>query len=491
LKKKYLLAIDIGTSSTKTLLTDFFGNRIAQYTASYETIARRPGYVEQNAESTWWAGAKAGIAACVSAGGVNTAEIAGICASGMVPNLCPVDARGNSTRLSILYRDNRAVEQIERLNQEFGWGFTSQDIIPKLLWIKENEPDHYKKIRYVLNSHSFISYKLTGRFSVDHDTATIYGAVYDIASRSWRQDRMERIGLNPDVLPPLVWSTDIVGGVTKQAAAETGLAENTPVISGTGDSFTALVGCGAVLRKEGLIYLGTAATFLGLRESLDDARGECVFGTGKALFLGNVLTGGEITHWFKDSALKGRAVDYPRLEEEASAVSPGSDGLIALPHLLGKRTPELDSLATGVLFGLTNAHTIGHIYRSLLEGVAFALKDSYEAKEFPLDQLTLMGGGCSCKLWRQIIADVLNRELSYSPKADNALGTAFLAGMGLGVFDSYTIIKNEWLDGAETIRPIAESAARYQEIFPFYQELDQGVKNLYKRHRIYFTDTNQ
>lgn len=479
MKQGYLLGIDIGTSGIKTVLTDFAGRRKAQHQHSYATLERQPGFVEQDADTAWWAGAKAGIAACLAGSGVASGEIAGICASGMVPNLCPLDENGRPVRPAILYRDNRAIEQAARLKARFGWGFSLQDVAPKLLWLKENEPENYARIATVLNAHSYIAYRLTGVLSADHDVAAIFGEVYDEENHCWLPGRMRDIGLDARVLPPLHWPTDILGGVSAEAARETGLAEGTPVVAGTGDSFTILVGTGTVEAGEGLIYLGTAATFLGLETSLDAQRGSSPFITGGARFLGNVLTGGEITRWFTQGLLSGAGPGYTELEAAAAALPPGSEGLYTLPHLLGERTPAPDPLARGVLFGLTNTHTAGHAYRASLEGVAYALRHSYQHNRLPLSRLAVGGGGCNCLLWRQILADVLGRELCYLPKADNALGTSFLAGMALGIFQSYNTVRDEWLSECEVIRPSPTAVKQYEAGFAFYLHLNELVRPAY------------
>ena len=346
-----------------------------------------------------------------------------------------------------------------------------QDVTPKLLWLKRHEPEAYARIETVLNAHSYVAYRLTGVYSADHDIAAIFGGVYEETCHVWLPERMREAGLDPKVLPPLYWPMDVVGTVTQQAAGETGLVPGIPVVAGTGDSYTILVGTGTVEAGEGLIYLGTAGTFLGLERSLDDQVGSCPFITGGARFLGNVLTGGEITRWFRDSVLL-REVSYQTLEEAANAVPPGADGLFALPHLLGERTPRANPLAKGLLFGLTNAHTAGHMYRALLEGVAYALRDSYESSALPLSRLVISGGGSNCRLWRQIIADVLNRELTYLPQGDNAVGTAYLAGRGLGLFDSFRVVRDRWRGAGERIAPRPEEAERYDRRFAYYQSLN-------------------
>ena len=482
MKTRYLLGIDIGTSSTKVLLADSDGRRIAQHTALYKTLHPSPGYVEQRADETWWAGAKEGISSVLAESRISPSEIAGVCASGMVPNLCPLDEEGHEVRPTILYRDNRAVSQVRALKELSGFDYSAEDVIPKLLWLKENEPENYLRTRIFLNSHAYVAYRLTGRCSIDHDIASIHGDIYDRERHTWLPEKMEQIGLDPSYLPPVFWPYDIVGYVTEAAASETGLVKGTPVICGTGDSYTACVGSGTVNKGDSLIYLGTAATMIGLNTSLDDALGKLFFSGGNARFLGNVLTGGEITHWAKDAMYRDSNLSYGDLEAAAKSVPAGSRHLFALPHLLGRRTPTEDPYASGVLFGLTNAHHIGHIYRALLEGVAYNLKDSLLASGFEPERIVLFGGGSRCGLWRQILADVLDRELLYCPDADNAIGTVFLAGRALGFSNSFEVMRDQWLHEKESIRPDERNAQIYGELFEFYRELDRAMTPLYRRH---------
>ena len=330
-----------------------------------------------------------------------------------------------------------------------------------------------------MNAHSYVAYRLTGSYSADTDIAAIFGEVYDLNENRWQTERMAAMGLDPKVLPPLFRPTDVIGTVTAKAASETGLSEGTPVVAGTGDSYTILVGTGTIEANEGLIYLGTAATFLGLVHSLDELRGTLPFVTGEARFLGNVLMGGEITRWFLESIVRGPTTGYDVLEALAKATPEGAEGLYVLPHLLGERTPRRNPLAKGVLFGLTNAHTAGHLYRALMEGVAYTLRESYESAFLPLKRLVIGGGGCKTALWLQILADVLGRELEYMPEADNALGTAYLAGLSLGVFDSFRTIKEEWLKDKQVIVPDTAAGARYDGYYQFYKDLNIAMGPLY------------
>ena len=473
-KTKYLLGIDIGTSGLKMALVDLGGRTVARYHQASAIMQPAPGYVEQDADAAWWDGVVAGVRHCLAQSEVRSEEIGGICTTGMVPNLCPLDADGNVVRPAILYRDNRAIREVEALNRQYGGGFTLQDVLPKLLWLKRHEPESFGRIRMVLNTHSYVAYKLTGAYSTDDGSADIFGDVYDCEEKSWMVEKVRDIGLDPAILPPVYTPMDVVGTVHQRAADLTGLAPGTPVLAGTGDSYTVLVGSGVVNAGEGVIYLGTAGTFLGLKTSLADLlpTKTCPFISGDVAFIGNVLMGGEISRWYKDSFLGQPDMPLAELDKLAEAVPAGSDRLFALPHLLGERTPVENPLAKGAFFGLTNAHTRAHAYRALLEGVAYVVRDSAEAAGVPLERIVICGGGAGCRLWRSIFAAVLKRPLEYQPSGGNALGTAYMVGLALGLFNDFSVIRDEWLRDKEMVPVDDAMAMRYDSYYAFYKELN-------------------
>lgn len=474
---EYLLGIDIGTSGVKAVLTDRLGNDCARGSASYETRQPRPGYVEQD-PSLWWEAAVDCVRACLGQSGVDPGAVAGVCASGMVPNLCPLDGEGEPVGEAILYRDNRGVEQAARLEERLGLPFGSQDVAPKLLWIKEHEPARYARIRHVLNSHSYLAYRLTGRINGDRDIAAIFGNAYDTDLGQWLPERVRSMGLDPEMLPPLYGRTETVGRVTARAARETGLREGTPVVAGTGDSFTILVGTGTARAQEGLIYLGTAATFLWLKQDLDRVVDD-PFARGDVRFLANVLMGGEIVRWFREKLQVAGTPDFECLERMAAEVPPGAEGLVALPHFLGERTPVSNPLSKGALVGLTNAHGGEQVYRALLEGVAYALRASYEKDRVPLTQLTVAGGGANSHTFLTIIASVLDRELKYYPKGDNARGTAYLAGVALGLLPGYASARETWLTEQRTVSPDPTAVRAYQKGYETYLTVNRALVPLF------------
>jgi xylulokinase len=461
------LGIDIGTSSVKTVLVDYGGTVLARAERKNLTVQPHAGWAEQDPEKNWWQGAKETVRRCLESSG--RADVEGISICGMVPNLTPLDQDGRVVRPAILYRDGRAVDEVADLTGRFRRPFFTQDVSPKLLWLKKHEPENAARIRMVLNAHSYLVYRLTGKYSIDRDSASIFGGVYE-GGKVWNESAVCEIGLDPEVLPPIYAPLDIVGRTTEKSARELGLSSGIPVIAGTGDSFTVLVGSGTVGQGDAAIYLGTAATMLLLDRSLDDLTDAVPFFDGDAHFLANVLMGGALVEWCANQAF-AKKLDYLTLEDAASSVSPGSEGLFFLPDLLGRRSPAPDGRARGKIFGLTPSHSWQHLYRAALEGVAFSLYESYLAAGREIKRLRLVGGGCRSAVWRQILVSVFGMNASYSPDADGTLGTAFLAALAVGAFSSYDEINSCWIKTVEDVLPDPFAVEAYEKAFTRFRKL--------------------
>lgn len=472
----YFLGIDIGTSSVKTSLVDHKGTVLAKAEYRNTTMQPLPNSAEQHADADWWGGSAYGVKSCLEIAQIDPRQIKGISVCGMVPNLCPLDQNGQEVRPAILYRDGRAIEQVEFLTELMQLEFTTQDVAPKLLWLKENEPENYAKISVVLNAHSYVVYRLTGQYSTDRDSASIFGHVYDV-NIGWNEERICRMGLQSSVLPPIYAPLDIVGYTQEEVADELGLVSGIPVIAGTGDSFTVLVGSGTVEKDAGVIYLGSAATLLSLEQSLDDLVDTLPFLTGDVRFIGNVLMGGTLVSWLSEQAMGG-AKCQEELEAGAAEIPPGSEGLFFLPHLRGKRSPVPDEKATGVIIGVRDNHDWRHFYRAALEGVAYALRESFEASNKQLASLRLLGGGCRSAVWRSILVNVFGMKAGYSPTADNALGTAFMAGLATGELQSYKQISEQWIIDMDLIEPASHTQSVYERGYETYIALSEHASHL-------------
>jgi xylulokinase len=473
----YLLGLDIGTSGCKGVLVDLKGNIKASFTTKHSISQPQPGWAEHDPEKNWWDEIVTIIRHCLASSGINPKDIAGISTGGLVPNLCPLDSEGNSVRPAILYRDNRAVVEAQELSKKFNLRLGTADVTPKLYWLKKHEPENYNKIKVVLNAHSYIAYKLTGQFNSDCDIANIFGGVFDVERQDWDYDLFKEMGLNPEVLPPIYRPTDVVGKVTAEAAAETGLVPGIPVVAGNGDSFMSLLGAGVVDQGDAMLYIGTAGTMLVCEDSLVKSASSQVIRKGSVEFIANILTGGELTRWFREVLqLSENVPDYIALESLAAKVAPGSEGLIVLPHLMGERTPEIDPLAKGVVLGLTTAHTGAHLYRALMESFAYALLHSLEQNPAIIKRVVATGGGAKSPLWRQIITDVTGMPLEYVSKSDAALGNAYFAGYSLGLFPDFAAMKNEWLKVDDVTKVNPEVHNIYTKYYNLYKEIDSMLK---------------
>lgn len=476
----YLLGLDIGTSGCKGVLADLDGNIQASCTTKHAMGQPQPGWAEHDPELNWWGEMVTIIRHCLEVSRVNPKAIQGIAVGGLVPNLCPLDSRGQVVRPAILYRDNRAVAESTELSREFGLQLGTADVTPKLYWLKRHEPENYRKTSVVLNAHSYLVYKLTGNYSADCDTANIFGGVFDLDKLTWREDLVTSMGLNPAVLPPVYLPTAVVGQVTPAAAAATGLAPGIPVVAGNGDSFMSLLGAGVVDPGEAMIYFGTAGTLLACLGKLEKVAAGPAISRGNVQFIANILTGGELTRWFREHLhLAASAPDYGRLESLAGEIPPGSERLIILPHLMGTRTPEHNPLARGTFLGLTTAHTGAHLYRALMESFGYALRHSYEENPVPITRLVATGGGAKSLLWRKIIADILGTPLAYSPKSDTALGSAYFAGFALGIFPDFSRMKHQWLQEETTAEVSPEAHELYNAYYQLYQDFHSLVQPIF------------
>lgn len=471
MENAYYMGIDIGSSSLKGVLADRQGNVCASGQLSYEIDQPFAGWAESHPE-VWWNGVRQFLGQAMEACPPAREHLRGIFVSGMVPNLVALDADGQPVRPAILYRDNRAVRECDRLNQTVGLTFNMQDVLPKWVWIRDHEPQRFSRIRSILNTHSYIVYRLTGILSTDSDIAALMGeSVFD-PDRGWNRALLESLGLPVSVLPPAYHPGQVVGTIQAQLADQLGITADVPVFAGNGDSLASMLGTGVVHRGDAMIYLGTAATLWTMEEDLIRLAGGPIFGSGKLHFAGNTLTGGELLRWFRYGLqLDGENWSFDQLEEMARNIAPGADGLIILPHFMGERTPALRPQARGMICGLTPSHTGGHIYRALMEAVAYSLKDSYASSGCKADRLVVTGGGARSSLWRQILSDVFAADVEYYARGDAPLGNAYFAAVALGDVADFDGL-SRWLGQRDICSPQPENVRTYEKRFGAYRQLD-------------------
>jgi xylulokinase len=500
----YLIGVDIGTYSSKGVLVRTDGGVVASHTVPHGMDMPKPGFFEHDADGVWWHDFVEIVQTLLRETGADPKQILGIGTSAIGSCVLPIDANGRPLRAGILYGiDTRATEENEYLESALGESeifrrsgshLSSQASGPKILWIRNHEPDVYDKTRWFLTSQAYLVYRLTGQASIDVYTAAGYIPLYDVYQRKWIEDAAKLI--TPlERLPQDYWSHEVVGEVTAQAAVETGLAEGTPVVAGTTDAGAEAISAGVADFGDMMLMFGSSIFFIMKTAELVTTQrfwSSNFLEEGSFAFLGGMSTAGSLTTWFRDQFAglelekeeQGGENAYAQLAEAAAASPIGSNGLIALPYFEGERTPLHDPKAKGMWFGLSLKHSKGDLYRALLEGVAFGIRHNLELmREEGLgpERVLAVGGGTQNRTWLQIVADVCDIELTLPEQQIGAsYGDAFLAGTGIGLFKNLSEIKG-WCKTKETIEPDPESHKHYEANYQIFRELYTSTKHLMHR----------
>jgi xylulokinase len=486
----YFLGIDTSTTSTKALLIDEAGRVVAVASSEYAYDTPQPLWSEQPPER-WWQATQESIQAVLTQSGVAPASIEGIGLTGQMHGLTPLDECGEVLRPAILWNDQRTGPECDQIRQILGrqrliqitgndalTGFTA----PKILWMKNHEPELFSKLRHILLPKDYIRFKLSGEYATDRAGAS--GTIlFDLAQRDWSPEVLVALGIDPQWLPKTHEGTALTGIVSSEAGRATGLAPGTPVFGGGGDQAAAAVGTGAVVEGVVSLSLGTsgvvfASADLPIIEPEGRLHAFCHSVPGKWHLMGVMLSAAGSLRWHRDTFQPGLSFDD--LVAQAAQIPPGSEGLIFLPYLTGERTPYPDPLARGAFVGLTVRHNLSHLTRSVLEGVAFGLRDSFELMKTSglaeVSQVRVTGGGAKSGLWRQILADVLGAELvTVSSMEGAAYGAALLAATGAGVFPDVPSACSETIQITGANQP-GTASAYYQELYPLYRELYPALR---------------
>ncbi len=492
-----VLGLDIGTTACKAVLLDERGRVASEATHFHDLASPHPGWAEESPED-WWRGATATAGQVLT--GVNPASVRAVALAVLRPALVMLDGEGEPVRPSIQQNDARAVDEIRLLRRRFpedelfrrtGATWNQQVIPPKLLWLKRHEPEAWRRMRRLCGSYEYVTGRLTGAAYTEANWA-LESAMWDPTTETWVEPVLELVDLAPEALAPVRRAHERVGQVTRIAAGQTGLCVGTLVVAGSADHIAAALAAGLVAEGEAVLKFGGAGDFMYAVDGFRPIRELFIdYHDLPGLFVinGCMATSGSLVKWFRDRFSPGAS--YADLDRAAEATVPGSDGLVLLPYFLGEKTPLHDPEARGTVLGLTLSHTPAHLYRSMLEGVAFAFRHHVEVLEAAghrIERFYMMDGGARSSLWRRITASVLGRPVAHleGGHTGSAYGAAFVAGVAAGLW-AWEHIRDQ-VRVADMVEPDACAARVYQELYGVYRQTYLRLKDVYPQLRGTYAD---
>jgi len=494
---EYLLGIDVGTGGSRAVLTDQNGEIVASATCEHVPFASpKTGWAEQD-PNDWHRATGSAVRQAISAAGIDASDISAVGLAGQMHGAVLLDENNEVLRPALIWCDQRTQAQCDWLNAKIGGpkiielasnpaltNFT----LTKLLWVRQNEPEIWKRFRRVLLPKDYVRFRLTGEHAMD--VAEASGTLMlDVAHRRWSEEMMLAAELPMSCLPKLYESPEICGRISAGGAAHTGLKAGTPVVAGAGDQAGGAVGMGIVRAGTVSATIGTSGVVFAATDSpAMDRQGRvhtfCHAVPGRWHVMGVTQAAGLSFRWFRD-VLRTAASDlsYDDLTREAATVAPGSDGVLWAPYLMGERTPHLDPNARGTLTGLAANHTRAHIARAILEGVAFSLKDTFslfKEMQVPVRTVRLGGGGARSPLWRQIQADVYGHEVEILAAEEGAAyGAALLAGVGAKSWASVDEACDAVVKVQQRVRPAPDAVKAVAIQYENFRRLYPALKPLF------------
>jgi len=492
----YLLGLDIGTSGVKALLISVEGKIISSKTESYPLATPNSGWAEQSPYD-WWEATVKVIKEIISNIPVDSCQIKGISLSGQMHSSVFLDEKMKVIRPAILWSDTRTSKQCKEIYTKAGGldqlisyvsnpaleGFTA----PKVLWLRENEPENYQKLKYILLPKDYIRYRLSNElFTEVSDAAGTL--LFDVIKKRWSTGLLEKLEINQNLLPPVLNSFDLAGKITENIAEQTGLTPGTPVVAGGADNACGAVGSGIIEEGRVMVSIGSSGVVLAQTSNPQaDQEGRIHLFNHACpdswYMMGVMLSAGMSYEWLRRGLFNNR-LSCSKLDQLAEEINPGSEGLIFLPYLYGERTPYNDANARGVYFGVSGKHDQRHFTRSVLEGVTFALKDSLELikdKGVNIKEIRVIGGGAKSKIWQQILADILGKEINLlNVEEGPAFGAALVAGVGVGVYSSFAEAVNRIIKVKKTVAPKTQNTEKYNHYYQLYKKLYYSLKEDFK-----------
>jgi len=510
---RFLVGCDVGTGGTKACVMAEDGTVLGTHFVEYPLMTtktkgeRFTGAKAEHDPDWYWRAVADTIRVSIERSKVSSKEIKGVSISALSPACILVDKDLNPLQNAHIWMDRRATEECAWIKQNIGeeriFELSANPVDPyyattKLMWEKNNRPDLYKKTYKLQTAADYPCMKLTGKAVTDYSNASLIGIAFDVRKREWNKSLLEQLGLDPDKHPEPYPCDEVIGEVQPDAAKETGLAPGTPVVAGTVDCNAAWVASGAVDTGDTSLVMGTAGVLGIVHEEPKFTRDMIMIihtadSRKKYTTLAALVSCGALIRYFRDkfgqlemTAENMTGLDaYDMLNMEARDVPHGSNGLIVLPYFMGERTPIWDTYARGVLFGLSLDHGRGHVVRALMEGAGYGLRHNFELMKesgvymkFPM---VLSEGGAHSRMWRQIIADILNVECAYLTEAKGApVGNAVCAGVGVGVYKDYSVVK-DWVEVGEVAKPDPKRHEDYSRFYQIYRDLYPILKDHYVR----------
>ena len=497
-----LLGLDIGTTSTIGILIDGEGRTLATASRPSELNSPKAGWAEEDAQA-WWSNCCAIVRELLAMTGAQANEIAAVGATGMVPAVLLLDEAGNPLRPAILQNDARATAEIEAMTRQFdaadfftrtGGSINQQLVAPKLRWVAAHEPDVFRRIASVCGSYDFIVRRLTGQASLEQNWALESGFM-DFARGTLDTRLIAAGGIAPSQLPPLRQPHHVVGRVAANAAAATGLAAGTPVVAGCADHVVSAFVAGAANDGDLVLKFGGAGDILlSTRTPLTDPRLFIDFHIIPGLYFSNgcMAASGSLLNWIVrqfaggelDNANAAGLSIHAWLDHLAADVPAGAEGLVLLPYVLGEKTPLHDPYARGTLVGFGLNHTLAHIWRAALEGVIFGFRhhtEIFTERGAAVTRVLACDGGAASDLWLQIAADAIGRPVQrVANHPGSSLGAAYVAGVGVGVFNDYSGIA-KYTAGGRIFEPNPRVMQIYDRGYANFRDLYARMKTLYPR----------
>jgi xylulokinase len=498
---EYVLGIDVGTGGTRAVIMDEAGRVVASATEVHEPFASpRTGWAEQHPED-WWRAACIAVGKVLADGNLPGEQVSCVGFSGQMHGAVMLDSSDKVVRPALIWCDLRSEKQCQELNRRIGRArlieltcnpALANFTLTKLLWVRENEPENWKRVRSVMLPKDYVRFCMTGERATDMADAS-GTLMLDVARRQWSNEVLQAAEIDSRMLPALYESPEVCGKISAAGAAATGLAAGTRIVAGGGDQAAGAIGMGIVRSGSVSATIGTSGVvFAATDRPALDPQGRlhtfCHAVPGRWHVMGVTQAAGLSLRWFRDTFLGpptqgDGAESFAQLIAEAGSVAAGANGLLWAPYLMGERTPYLDPNARAALVGLTASHNRAHVVRAILEGVAFSLQDTFtifREMNVPVKSIRLGGGGARSPLWRQIQADVYGQEVErVAAEEGAAYGAAILAGVGAGMWPSVDAACDSVVNVLDRVEPDPANRAAMSANYAAYRRVYPALKTIF------------